>query len=58
MSSRRRAGRNGRELAAELDPATGLMTRGLFEQALQNRLLQAGEKGLRGCALHARSPSA
>ena len=52
MSSRRRAGRNGRELAAELDPATGLMTRSLFELALQERLLQAGEKGLRGCVLH------
>ena len=37
---------------AELDPATGLMTRHPFELALQDRSLQAGEKGLHGCLLH------
>ena len=57
MWRRRRAGRHGGDRTAtvasiELDPATGLMTRGRFELALQDGLLVAEKRGTDSCVLH------
>jgi diguanylate cyclase len=57
MWRRRRAGRHDGDRTApgaamELDPATGLMTRGRFELALQDGLLVAEKRGTDSCLLH------